>query len=295
MNWDDGRIFLAVVRAGTLLGAARAVGLNQATLSRRLSALEADLQTTLVVRGPSGCRVTEDGEALAARLERAESAVLEGQALFAADRTKPSGVVRIGAPDGFGVSYLSPRLAPLLDRYPDLRIELVPIPRSFSLSQREADLAIMVGRPQKGRLVARKLTEYSLGLYASRSYIARHGVPDAARDFEGHRVIGYVEDLLFSPSLDYAAEYFGGIAPQLGIASAVAQMQAVKAGAGIGVLHDYLALSEPDLVRLETPLSTRREYWLAYHETQRELRRLKAVVAYITELVSANRDWVHEG
>ncbi|MEN8837009.1 LysR family transcriptional regulator [Celeribacter marinus] len=292
MNWEDGKLFLAVAREGKMLTAARKLGLNQATLSRRLSAFEAELQATLLVRGPSGCVLTDDGEALVIKLERAESAMLEGQALFNSTDTRPSGVVRIGAPDGFGVSYLTPRLSPLLDRYPDLRIELVAIPRSFSLSQREADLAIMVGRPEKGRLIARKLTSYSLGLYASKRYLEHHGVPPSEPPFTGHRVIGYVEDLLFSPSLDYASDYFGGTRAQLGISSAIAQMEAVKAGAGIGVLHDYLAVHEPELVRLASPVETRREYWLAYHESQKELRRLKVVSDYITGLVTSDKGWI---
>lgn len=294
MNWDDGKLFLAVAREGTMLGAARKLGLNQATLSRRIASFERELQATLLVRGPQGCVLTEDGESLLARLETAESALLEGQALFGRSSSKPSGVVRIGAPDGFGVSYLAPRLGPLLDHYPDLRVELVPVPRSFSLSQREADVAIMVGRPEKGRLIARKLVEYSLGLYAAKDYLTRAGVGSELSDLSAHRVIGYVEDLLFSPSLDYASDYFAGAPVQLGIATAVAQMEAVKAGVGIGVLHDYLAASDDGLVRLSSPVTTRREYWLAYHESQKDLRRLKVVTDYITKLVHEDDGWIVE-
>ena len=127
MDWEDARLFLTVAREGRLLGAAKRLGLNQSTLSRRLTHLERDLQTTLVVRGPQGCALTAEGQALAQRLERAEDALLEGEALFRDRSTRVSGTVRIGTPDGFGVHFLAPRLNRLATRHPDLALELVPV------------------------------------------------------------------------------------------------------------------------------------------------------------------------
>ncbi len=83
--------------------------------------------------------------------------------------TAIAGTVRVGAPDGFGVSFLAPRMGRLIERHPELKIQLVPVPRSFSLSRREADIAITLERPEQGRLVSSKLTDYTLGLYASRA------------------------------------------------------------------------------------------------------------------------------
>ena len=131
--------------------------------------------------------------AVQARLQGAEAAA--------------AGVARIGAPDGFGVGFLAPRLASFAERHPDLRVQLVPTPRGFSLSRREADLAVMVGRPEKGRLVARKLTDYTLGLYASPTYLAAHPAPREAAELALHRLVGYVEDLIAAPALNYATEF----------------------------------------------------------------------------------------
>lgn len=292
MDWDDGRIFLVVAREGQMLSAARKLGVNQTTLSRKISNLEADLQATLLVRGPGGCVLTEAGHALMAKLERAETAMLEGEALFQGGVEKLSGTVRVGAPDGFGVSFLAPRLTGLLDKYPDLKVELVPVPRSFSLSQREADIAIMVGRPKTGRLVIKKLTDYTLGLYASRSYLDEHGLPACIDDLKQHRLVGYVEDLIYSTLLNYVSEVFQGAVQQLGISSAVGQLEAVRAGAGIGVLHDYLAKGDAGLVRLLEESTMQRSYWIAYHESQREIRRVQAVADHIGQVVRQHHNWV---
>ena len=162
MNWDDARHFLAVAREGQMLGAARRLGVSQAKLSRRVAALEAAVGARLLDRTTRGCTPTDDGRAFLAAAERAEAAMLSAQAVLGLG-SEVSGTVRIGAPDGFGSAFLAPRLGRLRADHPELRLELVPLPQAFSLSAREADLAVMVGRPEGGRLLARHLTDYGLG------------------------------------------------------------------------------------------------------------------------------------
>ena len=206
MNWDDVRIFLAVARHGQILGAARALGLNHATVARRLTALETSLGSKLFSRRTNGSDLSEEGERFLVHAERMESAMLAANEAVGAD-SRIDGTVRVGAPDGFGVAFLAPRLAELLERHPGLRVELVPVPRAFSLSRREADIAVTLERPREGRLVARKLTDYRLGLYAAPDYLARQGTPRTREDLAGHRLVGYVEDLLYTASLDYTGEF----------------------------------------------------------------------------------------
>lgn len=287
MNWEDGRLFLAVARAGQMLGAARALGINQATLSRRMAALEHRLGASLLIRRATGCELTDEGEALAAALERAEAEFLQAQSLF--DRAGPeiSGTVRIGAPDGFGVSFLAPRLSKLAERHPGLTVQLVPVPQAFSLSKREADIAVMVGRPEQGRLVAQKLTDYTLGLYASRNYVEKRGRPQTTDDLRGHRLVGYVEDLIYSASLNYAPSFWTGWRSHIEISSATGQFEAVRAGAGVGVLHDYLAAGHADLVPLLPELTVHRAYWIVHHESLRGLARIRAVTAFLADAVKA--------
>ena len=156
MNWDDVRIFLAVARAGQILGAARRLELNHATVSRRVAALEEALGAKLFRRLTTGSELTPAGERFLDIAERMEADMIAARSEIAGEGEEVSGTVRIGAPDGFGVAFLAPRLGALTAQHRGLKIQLVPVPRSFSLSRREADIAITTERPAEGRLVAAK-------------------------------------------------------------------------------------------------------------------------------------------
>lgn len=285
MNWDDVRMFLAVARTGQILAASKRLGVNHATLSRRVSALEEALKTRLLVRRTNGCELTSEGEIFLKAAERMETEMLAAQSEIGRVDTAVAGTVRIGAPDGFGVSFLAPRLGRLIARHPELRIELVPVPRSFSLSQREADIAITLERPEQGRLVSTKLTDYTLGLYATRDYLNAYGVPLSIEDLKAHRRVGYVEDLLFTASLNFTGEIMRNWDASFEISSATGQTEAVRSGAGIGILHDYIARQHSELVRILPEILIRRAYWTTYHESARDLVRVRTVVRFLQELV----------
>jgi DNA-binding transcriptional LysR family regulator len=289
MNWDDVRFFLSVARTGQFLAAARKLGVNHATLSRRVSALEQALKAQLFIRSTSGCELTEAGRSFLLSAERMETEMLSAQASLGHIDTTVSGTVRIGAPDGFGVSFLAPRLGRLIARHPELKIQLVPVPRSFSLSQREADLAITIERPEQGRLVSGKLVDYSLGLYCSKAYAEECGVPDNVDALRGHRRIGYVDDLIFSPSLNFTGEVMRNWDAAFEVSSAIGQTEAVRSGAGIGILHDYIAAQDEGLMRILPEVSIKRAYWAVYHETARDLVRVRTVVQFLQELVAQER------
>jgi DNA-binding transcriptional LysR family regulator len=289
MNWDDVRLFLAVARAGQILAAARRLGINHATLGRRLTTMEQDLRTRLLIRRTNGCELTAEGEILFRAAERMETEMLAAQAATGRVDSAISGTVRIGAPDGFGVSFLASRLGRLTERHPELKLQLVPIPRSFSLSQREADIAITIERPEQGRLVSSKLTDYTLGLYASQAYLADRGKPESTDDLKRHRRIGYVEDLIFSPSLDFTGGVMRNWDAGFEISSAIGQTEAVRSGAGIGILHNYVARRYGELVRVLPDITIRRSYWTTYHETTRDLVRVKTVVSFLREMVDEDR------
>lgn len=287
MNWEDGRLFLAVARNGQILAAARRLGTTQATLSRRIRALEQTLGTTLLLRRPHGSSLTPAGEALALVLERMEAELVAATDLYAGQDHHVSGNVRIAVPDGFGAAFLSPRLGLLLDRHPDLVVQLVP-PQG-TLGRGSADLMVRVGRPREGADRARRLTRYSLGLYSTAGYLAARKPVARAEDLAGHRLIGFVEDLTVSPDLDYCTEFYGTVAPRIGIASAAAQVAAVEGGAGIGVLHDYIAEGRPGLVPVLPELRTHREYWLVIDAAKAKVARVRAVADFLVAEVEAAR------
>jgi DNA-binding transcriptional LysR family regulator len=289
MNWDDVRFFLSVARTGQFLAAARKIGVNHATLSRRVTALEQALKAQLFIRSTSGCELTEAGRRFLLSAERMETEMLSAQASLGHIDTTVSGTVRIGAPDGFGVSFLAPRMGKLIARHPELKIQLVPVPRSFSLSQREADVAITIERPDQGRLVSGKLVDYSLGLYASRTYVTQFGAPVSTDALRDHRRIGYVDDLIFSPSLNFTGEVMRNWDAAFEVSSAIGQTEAVRSGAGIGILHDYIAAQDEGLIRILPEVSIKRAYWTVYHETARDLVRVRTVVQFLQELIAEER------
>ena len=288
MNWDDVRIFLAVARNGQILGAARSLSLNHATVARRLTALEEALGSKLFTRKTNGSELSGAGERFLVHAEAMESAMLAASESAGSD-SAVDGTVRVGAPDGFGVAFLAPRLGELTDQHKGLRIELVPVPRAFSLSRREADIAVTLERPREGRLVARKLTDYRLGLYAAQGYLDRHGTPASLDDLAAHHLVGYVEDLLFTTSLDYTAEFLKGWRSSLAVSSAMGQTEAVRAGAGIGILHTFMVKRDSSLVPVLPAHTLTRSYWTVVHEDLRNIRRVVLVAEFLAEIVARDR------
>ncbi len=289
MNWDDLRFFLAVAREGQILRAAQRLGTSQARVNRRITQFEEALGEKLFDRRTVGCSLTQAGRSLMPNALAAEEAMLRLHTGTTAS-SKVNGTVRIGAPDGFGVAYLAAHLPKLRALYPDLKIQLVPAPRAFSLSQREADIAIVIGRPQKGRLKATKLTDYSLGLYASKAYIAERGAPHAIADLGDHELVGYVDDLIYTPELEFNKSFWPGWDSQIEISSAQAQVTAVRSGAGIGVLHDFVVRNDPDLVALFPETKAERSYWVVWHEAMDAIPHISATTRFIAETVRQDRD-----
>ena len=289
MDWDRIRIFLAVARAGQILGAAQQLGLNHATVGRQLSALEAEIGVPLVERQTTGCTLTQAGEALLHSAERIESELLLVGDSISGTTAAISGTVRVGAPDGLGNYFLSRHLGALADRHPDLTIQLVPLPRTFSLSRREADIVVTLDRPKQGRLIVKKLTDYTLSVYGSEGYLARHGAIVSPADLEGRLFVTHVEDFVYSRALDYAAELGRLMKRHYECGSVVAQMEAVRAGHGIGILHDYAAVQYPELKRLLPAIRFTRTYWLMSHPDTHHTRRVAEVHAAISEGVRAAR------
>ncbi len=254
-----------------------------------VGAFEQALQVKLFARRPNGCDLTEEGERLLAYAERVESEMLAAYADIGHTDLTIEGAVRVGAPDGFGVAFLAPRLGQLKARYPGLMIQLVPVPRTFSLSRREADIAIALAHPEEGRLIARKLTDYTLGLYAARSYLERAGTPASLDDLKGHVRVGYVDDLLFSSSLNFARELVKDWRADIEISSAIGQTEAVRAGAGIGILHTFIARRDENLVPLLPDYSITRSYWTVVHEDLSAIRRVSVVADFIAAEVARER------
>lgn len=277
MDWDDLRYFLQVARTGRLTAAARALGVDHATVSRRLAALEESLGAQLLHRSPRGCTLTDAGVRLLPRAEAVESAALLA-AEEAGEGQQLSGAVRVGIPEGAASHLTVEAAAALCARHPRLEVQFVAMPRSFSLSQREADFAITISPPEQGRLRIRKIVDYSLRLYARTSYLdgLPQGRPGSVDDLRRMRGVGYVQDLISDKGLDYLAEVGANLHPRLTSTSLLVQLELVRAGAGVGVLPDYMGRRCPELEPvLGDKVRIDRAYWLVLHENSAELARVR--------------------
>jgi DNA-binding transcriptional LysR family regulator len=288
-DWDSLQAFLAVARAGRLTVAAQQMGVDHSTLSRRVASLEASIGVQLFERRSVGFLLTPEGERLMTDAEAMESLALRINARLGDQSVGLTGTVRVGTPEGFGTYFLAPRIAKITAMHPDLEIELVANPRMFSLSKREADIAVTMTRPSQGRVYAHKLNDYSLGLYASPQYLDTHAPISTFQDIFNHPWIGYVEDLMWSAELDYLSQISTSLTPSVRISNVISQAAAVSGGAGIGVLPCFIARIDPTLVRiLPDEISLSRSYWLVTHADSHDVARVKLIADFIRAECSAS-------
>lgn len=289
-DWNNLRAFLAVARTGRLTAAASRLGQDHATISRRIAALEGALRARLFDRSPTGYALTAHGETLMPRAEAMESLALAAQAEVGEADLAVTGAVRIGAPEGFGSYFLAPRMAALADRHPEIEIQLVAIPGLVSLSKREADIAVTLSPPREGRLLTRKLTDYRLSLYGAPAYLDARPPIVTRADMKDQRFIGYIEDLLYAPELDYMEAPDVDIHVRLKSSNLIAQLQATLAGAGLCVLPDFIAADQPGLVRvLPEHVGLTRSLWLVTHQDLKALARIRVVTDFMVEEVKRAR------
>ena len=281
MDWDDLRVFLAVARSQSLSGAGKMLKLDPATVGRRIARLEQATASRLFVKSPQGYTLSDQGTGLIAYAERAETAMLGLREALSGPEGL-TGQIRIGAPDGCA-NYLLPQvLTAICDENPGLEVQIVALPRVFNLSKREADLAIAVSRPEAGRLTVQKLTDYHLHLAASRDYLASHPEITDITQLNAHRLVGYIPDMIFDKELDYLSQIGAGI-PPLASNSVSVQLNWLRHGAGLGVVHDFALPAAPELQRvIPDQISLTRAFWLIRHADDGRVERLNRFATLLT-------------
>jgi len=289
-DWNDLKYFLTIARVGKLTTAARQLDVDHTTVSRRIAALEDNLKATLFERSPQGYKLTQAGERLMGHAEFMETTAYQASSEISEADLDLTGSIRIGAPDGFGSIFLAPRLWNLCRQHPGLDVDLVAMPRQFSLSKREADMAIVLSRPAAGRLKARKLTDYVLGLFASPDYLARRAPIERPADLKHHRLIGYIEDLIFTPELDYLPLIEKDLKANFASTNLIAQLNATRSGAGVCVLPYFVTAGVADLVPV-LPADVRivRTFWLITHADLAPMLRIRVTSDFIAEEVQKAR------
>lgn len=294
MDWDNLRYFLELARAGRLTAAARRLGVDHTTVARRVQALEKALGLPLFIRSGSGYSLTEAGRRLSAQAEAMESAFLSiEQEVDQGDTGGVSGLVRIGATEGYGVEFLAGQLSNLARQHPDLRIDLLAVPRMVRLARHEADIVITLERPERGPYIITRLTDYSLRLYASNEYLQSHPPILRREDLRDHRFISYIEDLLYSKELAYFDEI--GKPAQVGLRSTsiLAQLQAAVAGAGLAVLPCFAAERMPSLSSvLPGDVEFVRTFWMLMPVEGKDLARMRVTWDFLRETAAEHREWM---
>jgi len=264
---DDVRVLLAVARAGRLVTAGELLGIDHTTVRRRLNRLEASLGARLLDRGADGWELTALGRDVAERASGLERIVEQVASVASGSADSVRGTVRIIAPDAFGTAFVARTVAGVARDHPGIITDLVPSPRPLSSRGSGFDLAVTIGGAASARLPIEPLAEYALRLYASRDYLAAHEPITGLGDLAAHPLVFYVDALLTVRELDLAP-HLSGMRVGFGSTNVFAQLEAVRHGAGVGLLHAFMAHAEPDLVpvlphlvdfRLQYALSTRAE------------------------------------
>ena len=287
VHWDDLRVFLAVARAESLSGAGKLLRLDPATVGRRIQRLEDDMKAPLFAKSPQGYRLTDAGQRLLDHAARAEQALASGADAVRGPAASMSGTLRIGAPDGCA-NFLLPQICNrLAAEHPELEIQIVALPRVFNLSKREADMAIAVSQPSAGRMTVQKIAAYRLHLAAMPEYLDRHPPIRSRADLRGHRIVGYIPDMIFDSELDYL-DALGVERPCLGSNSVSVQFNLVRAGAGLGIVHDFAMPFAPRMRKvLADDIALTRSFYLIRPADDRKVDRLNRLAAALSGALRA--------
>jgi DNA-binding transcriptional LysR family regulator len=289
LAWDDLRIFLAVHRARSHAGAARALQTAATTVGRRLAAMEAEVGARLFTRTPEGLAPSAAARRLLPHAERVEVEVLEAERALAGADARVTGTVRVTSGDGFATLVLAPALPAFLEKHPGLTLEIRADVRSLDLTRGEADIAIRLYRPRERSLVARRLGLEHTALFAAPAYLARRGTPRTARDLARHDLILYDEHLDDMRSQAWLLRVAAGARIAVRANSTAVMHAACAAGAGIALRALPEVGRDPRFAPVLPALRPAPfEVWAVTHPDLRSAARVAAVLRWLEALVIAS-------
>lgn len=291
LNWDDLKFFLEVARTRKASSAAKRLAVDYTTVSRRITSLENSLGTLLFEKSRgNGFVLTAEGQRLLGYAESIESTLHLACEQVSGSGLALSGHIRIGCTEGFGSFFITPQLSHFLDDYPDISVDILPLPHFISLSKREADIVIALERPEHGPYVCCKLCDYNLRLYATQEYLDSHAPLNSTADLAEHTFISYVDDLAFSSELLYLSNLLPGAQAQLRSTSVIAQYQAALQGRAVAILPCFLAEQDSRLIPvLAEEVNITRHFWMYCREDLRKLKRITVLWDYIREVTELNQ------
>jgi len=283
-SWDLIRTFLAVAETGSLSAASRRLGLTQPTAGRHIDLLEDALHLTLFTRGREGMALTDAGARLVADAREMKGAS-DGFARQATGLSEDiTGTVRIAANEILGVLVLPRLIAPFMAQNPGIEIEVVVSNSTANLLQRDADIAIRMFRPTQNDLVARKVSEIPLGLFAHRDYIAEHGTPATIADLKHHRFIGFDRETSLIEAAHALGVSFTRADFPFRCDNILSHVEAIRGGIGIGVTHIDLARRWPEVIQVLDQIDLPAlDLWVACHSDLRFNKRIRLVTDFLAD------------
>jgi DNA-binding transcriptional LysR family regulator len=287
LSWDDLRVFLAVSRAGNLSKAGRLLGMDHATVGRRISALEFALETPVFERDRQGYRLNAQGREMLAHVEAVEANVLTLGDLLNGEQPGLAGHVRIATMEGIASLYLSEQFVDFKRRKPGIAVELVTSATDVRISHREADLFLGFFEPRGLNLDIERIGRFALHLYAHPDYLASSGTPRTIDELRQHRFVGYIDDLIQLDAVRWLEDAIDNPPIAFHSSSMIAQMFAAAAGAGIVMLPAFARAERFGLVRiLAEQVAVTRDVWMSSHQYLRRVPRITAVAAFLTEVMA---------
>lgn len=283
-SWDDLRLVLAVARAGNLVAASAALGVNHSTVFRRLNALEKDIGAKLFERLAAGYEPTDAGHRLIATAELMEEQALALDRDLTGRDTRLAGKLRVTASETMGFRLLTDEIAAFRKEHPGILVELAVDNRVYDLSRREADVALRATRPTQGDLFGRKLDDIRWAIFGSAAYLKAH--PDAVtlKTLPRHQVIGWAEQAAPTKAALWIAAHVPPEAIGYRSSGLINQFMAARAGIGLAVLPTYLAAADPALKRVLGPLKDlMTDLWLVTHRSLKDTARVRAFMSIVGE------------
>ncbi|MBK1780305.1 LysR family transcriptional regulator [Advenella sp. WQ 585] len=290
LDWDGLRYFLEVARTQRVSAAAVRLGVEHTTVARRIRQLETQMDTLLFDKSrSSGFVLTAAGHELLAHVEQMESHLFNAREKVTGVGESLSGHIRVAATEGFGSYIITPLSMQFQQQYPDITLDVLPVPRFVSLTRREADIAITIERPLRGPYVCSRLCDYSLRLYGTREYLQNHPPIRQQDDLKFHSGISYVEELIYSDQLRYLEDVLPLSNVVFKSTSIIAQYYACLQGQALAILPCFMAAQNPHLVAiLPEDVHIQRSFWMYFHEDLKRLRRMTAFCDFVRSVVERN-------
>jgi DNA-binding transcriptional LysR family regulator len=289
-DWNDLRFLLAIARTGSTLAAAKELGVSQPTVQRRLAALEEGIGRKLAEHHPTGYRLTELGKALLPHAIDVERSVEAFQRQVTSAGEELTGTLRVTCPEGVASRLLAPVIEAFREKHPELRVDLIMTDRRLDLTKGEADVALRMHEPGEASLVARRIANSPWAIFASQSYIGRHGRPSRPEDLNQHAIVEFAGEL----AANHAALWLKSVAPNATVAvrgnSMLGVVAAVRSGAGLAPLPMLLGTSEDGLEPVLTSIpELDSKLYLVMHADLQHTPRVRAFCDFVAAEVARLR------